>query len=152
VDPSPLVKLSIGSGGLRVDALASSLDGGGAFANALVDIVQTNLVVGGDVVLTARASNGKASGAGPQGNAHAVANLGLTATAGNVNVAGHVAVDALAIDSGNGAAIASAFTRIIAGAAGSGDVTLGGLHDHANALSSGNGPAKALAVADIDPP
>ena len=58
VETNANVHLNIGAGGLDVEALASSLGGGGASANALVDIVQNNLVVLGDITVAATASNG----------------------------------------------------------------------------------------------
>ena len=139
--------LNIGAGGLDVEALASSLGGGGASANALVDIVQNNLVVLGDITVAATASNGP----GGLGDAKAVANLQLSGIAGALAVAGNIDVFAFASDRGAGDALATALTGISASAGeGPGHVALGSLTDHADALNGGGGVATARAVANLD--
>ena len=147
VETNPNVHLNIGAGGLFVQAWATSMDGGGASANALVDIVQNNLVVLGDITVAATASNGP----GGLGDAKAVANLQLSGIAGALAVAGNIGVFARASDRGAGDAVATALTGISASAGeGPGHVALGSLTDRANALNSGSGGATARAVANLD--
>ena len=149
VETNPNVHLTIGAHGLDVEAVAGSLGGSGASANALVDIVQNNLVVLGDITVGARAQNG--SGSGGDGDAKAVANLQLIGNHGGVAVGGHIDVVASANDKGAGDAVALALTGISASAGeGPGTVAIGSLTDRANALNSGGGAALANAVAGMD--
>jgi hypothetical protein len=140
---NPAVNLSIGADGVNVQAFASSAGGQGALANALVDITQDNLSIGGPVTVGARASNG----AGGNGNARAIANLSLHATTGDIAV-GAVAVRAVAQDSGVGNAVATGLTNVFA--SGDGKVTTGPMFDFARAVNKGGGYAQSLAVTHID--
>jgi hypothetical protein len=112
-------------------------------ANALVNITQDNLSIGGPVTVGARASNG----AGGNGNARAIANLALHATTGDITV-GAVGVRAVASDRGAGNAIASGLTNVFA--SGDGKVTTGPMFDLARAVNKGGGYAQSLAVTHID--
>ena len=70
------VNLVIGTDGVDVAAVAVTNDGGVAVANALVDIVQENLLIGGDVIVTAVVLNGSAGeGTGNDGQATATFRL-----------------------------------------------------------------------------
>ena len=148
VETNPNVHLNIGAGGLDVEAIASSLGGGGASANALVDIVQNNLVVLGGITVGAAASNAS----GGEGNAKAIANLQLSGIAGAVSVLGNIDVFAGASDQGAGQAIATALTGISASAGeGAGTIAIGSLTDRADALNGGGGGVvTALAIANLD--
>jgi len=153
VETNTLTHLSIGSGGIDVFARASSLDGGEVFANALVDIRQHTITIGGDVRVTARATNSTGSS---DVTTRALANLSLTAvsTVGNVEVAGDVAVNAVAFGRSSGNTIASALVDISAsageGAGPGGNITLNSLRDTANATQSGGVAAQAHAITSIN--
>src|SRR6185369_4244497 len=112
---SPAVNLVIGADGIHVGALAAANDGGGAVANAVVDILQQNLLIGGDVIVTAVALNGSA-GEGVGRDGQATATLTLTASSGNATILGQTVVTALADDRAGGNAIATALAGITASA------------------------------------
>ena len=139
------VNLTIGSGGINVQALASSHRGGGAvaFANAL--IIQDDLVVNGGITVGADAFNGP----GGNGNALGLATLVLQATAGNVTVDGAIDVGALASDQGAGNAVALAQAIIFDNVGATGGITLGSLTVGANAVDFGGGTASGLAGAAL---
>ncbi len=143
---NPAVNLAIGTQGIHVGAFAAADDGGGAVANALVDVVQENLVIGGDVTVTAAALSGSAGeGAGRDGQA--TANLSLIGSSGNVSVLGQTLVTAVAHDTGAGNAIATALVGIVASAGEGetgGNIALGSLFAVASADDQGAGSARAL--------
>ena len=135
-------------------AFAVANDGGGAVANALVEIVQENLVIGGDVTVTAVALSGSAGeGAGHDGQA--TANLSLIASSGNVTVLGQTLVKAVVHDTGAGNAIATALVGIVA-SAGEGEtgghIALDSLFATASADDQGAGSARANAEARVNAP
>ena len=140
------VNLSIGSGGINVQALASSHRGGGAVAGAIAVIIQDDVAVHGGITVKANAFNGS----GGEGNAAGLALLGLQANSGNLTVDGAVDVEALASDHGAGNAFAVAQTAILGIAGATGGITLGSLTDKARAVDSGAGTASAVATAIMD--
>jgi hypothetical protein len=109
------VNLVIGTHGVDVAAAAVTNDGGVAVANALVDIVQENLLILGDVIVTAVVLNGSA-GEGIGNDAQATATLRLAATSGDASVLGQTLVEAVAHDVTAGNAIATALEGIVASA------------------------------------
>ena len=109
------VNLVIGTHGVDVVAAAVTNDGGVAVANALVDIAQENLLIAGDVIVTAVVLNGSA-GEGIGNDAQATATLRLAATSGDASVLGQTLVEAVAHDTGAGNAIATALVGIVASA------------------------------------
>ncbi len=150
VQNNSAVHLNIGTGCLDVEALASSRGGGGAFANALSDIVQDTVSIAGDVTVKATAFN--AGSAGEGSGAQAISNLVLHADSGNITVGGRVDVTAFASDNGRGSASATALTNLFAGTgAGKGDVSVGALIDQASAIDHGSGAAHAIANSVVDP-
>jgi hypothetical protein len=145
VENNTAVHLAIVTGGVDVFARAGSFGGGGASAVALVDIVQKSVVIGGGVAVEASAGNNL----GGSGGARAIANLTLTATAGDVTVGGPVIAQAFDFDLGTHNAVASAQEHITAGGGG-GNVTIGGLFDSVTAENFGGGYAKAVGAANVD--
>src|SRR5262249_20179500 len=78
VETNRAVKLTIGSGGINVQATAGAVFGAGALANALVDLHQNDIAVAGGIHVGANAFNASSG----SGEARAVANLALDAAAG----------------------------------------------------------------------
>ena len=102
--------MTIGSGGINLQAVASSHRGGGAFAVAIAVIIQDDVAVHGGIAVKANAFNG----AGGEGDAVGIAALLLQANSGDVTVDGAIDVEALASDQGAGNASAGALTLILA--------------------------------------
>ena len=140
------VNLTIGSGGINFQAVASSHRGGGAFAVASALIVQDDVAVHGGIAVKANAFNG----AGGAGNAIGIAGVLLQANSGDVTVDGAIDVEALASDQGAGNASAGALTLMLAQAGVTGGITVGSLTDRAKAVDFGGGTARGLATVLLD--
>src|SRR5262249_24883923 len=102
------VNLTVGSDGIFLNAFASSPRGGGALAEALVNIHEAAITIDGPINVNAGAVNvGGGSVESATGDANAQAHLELHASAGSVTVGGPANVTAFALDGAAGQPIAS---------------------------------------------
>ena len=132
---------------LSLGAFAVDRAGNGALASARGQITQPTVTIASGVFARANAVNG----AGGAGNAQAVTNLALNATAGGVTV-GTIRSLASALDGGAGNAVASHLVNVHVANPLTDAVTIGSLIGTAVASNFGAGQAKALSDVTLDPP
>ena len=133
----------------RLDVAAYAFDraGDGALASARGQITQPSITLTRGFFAGASAANGP----GGVGDARAVTNVALNATAGGVTV-GRIRSVAGAQDGGAGNAVASQLVNVHVANALTDAVTIGSLRGVADASNRGAGQAKALSDVILDPP
>ena len=132
---------------LSLAAIAVDRAGDGALASAKGQITQPAVTLASGVFARANAFNGS----GGAGDARAVTNLALNATAGGVTV-DTIKSRASARDGGAGNAVASQLVNVHVANPLTDAVTIGSLIGTAAATNFGAGQAKALSDVALDPP